>query len=222
MNFISNISYLNIKRITRVVLLILLCIIVVGCTQESKRLRTESVTDRSAMPVLDTDEVTTLISDSGIIRYKIKAPKWLIYDKADTPYWEFPSGVYLEKFNIDLEAEAFVEADYAYYNETAQRWTLRGNVKALNLEGEQFETPLLFWDQEGQTVYSDSSIVITRETSIIQGVGFTSNETMTEYTILNPTGVFPIDEEEEEESDDIMVEEEESDDIMVEEQEEDL
>lgn len=222
MNFISNISYLNIKRITRVVLLILLCIIVVGCTQESKRLRTESVTDRSAMPVLDTDEVTTLISDSGIIRYKIKAPKWLIYDKADTPYWEFPSGVYLEKFNIDLEADAFVEADYAYYNETAQRWTLRGNVKALNLEGEQFETPLLFWDQEGQTVYSDSSIVITRETSIIQGVGFTSNETMTEYTILNPTGVFPIDEEEEEESDDIMVEEEESDDIMVEEQEEDL
>lgn len=211
MNFISNISYLNIKRITRVVLLILLCIIVVGCTQESKRLRTESVTDRSAMPVLDTDEVTTLISDSGIIRYKIKAPKWLIYDKADTPYWEFPSGVYLEKFNIDLEADAFVEADYAYYNETAQRWTLRGNVKALNLEGEQFETPLLFWDQEGQTVYSDSSIVITRETSIIQGVGFTSNETMTEYTILNPTGVFPIDEEEEEESDDIMVEEQEED-----------
>jgi hypothetical protein len=88
---------------------------------------------------------------------------------------------------------------------------LRGNVKALNLEGEQFETPLLFWDQEGQTVYSDSSIVITRETSIIQGVGFTSNETMTEYTILNPTGVFPIDEEEEEESDDIMVEEQEED-----------
>jgi LPS export ABC transporter protein LptC len=87
-----------------------------------------------------------------------------------------------------------VEADYAYYNEPAQRWTLRGNVKALNLEGEQFETPLLYWDQKSECVYSDSSIVITREASIIVGVGFRSNQEMTKYTILKPKGVFPFEE----------------------------
>ena len=87
-----------------------------------------------------------------------------------------------------------MEADYAYYNEPEQRWTLRGNVKALNLEGEQFETPLLFWDQKTESVYSDSSIIITRATSIIKGVGFRSNQEMTQYTILRPSGVFPIEE----------------------------
>ena len=70
-------------------------------------------------------------------------------------------GIYLEKFNADLQADATVEADYAYYNEPAQRWTLRGNVKAINLEGEMFETPLLYWDQKSESVYSDSAIVIT-------------------------------------------------------------
>jgi LPS export ABC transporter protein LptC len=95
---------------------------------------------------------------------------------------------------MELEAEATVEADYAYYNEPAQRWTLRGNVKALNLQGEQFETPLLYWDQKEESVYSDSSIVIIREASIIQGIGFRSNQEMTQYTILRPTGVFPIKE----------------------------
>ena len=95
---------------------------------------------------------------------------------------------------MDLKADAVVEADYAHYNEPAQRWTLRGNVKAVNLEGEQFETPLLYWDQKSESVYSDSSIVITREVSIIQGIGFRSNQEMTQYTILRPTGVFPIKE----------------------------
>ena len=146
------------------------------------------------MPVLSASDVTTLISDSGVTRYRIKTQTWLVFDKADTPYWEFPDGIYLEKFNTNLEADATVEADYAYYTEPAQRWTLRGNVKALNLEGEQFETPLLYWDQKSESVYSDSSIVITREASIIVGVGFRSNQEMTKYTILKPKGVFPFEE----------------------------
>mgnify|MGYP002509554195 FL=1 len=184
----------TIKRITRVVLLLLVCSFVYSCTKKEVRHRAGAIADRKAMPALAGDEVTTLISDSGITRYRITAKKWLVFDKADTPYWEFPEGVYLEKFNLNLEADATIEADYAYYNEPAQRWMLRGNVQAVNLQGERFETPLLFWDQPTESVYSDSSIVITREASIIKGVGFRSNQEMTKYTILRPTGVFPISE----------------------------
>lgn len=182
------------ERITRVVLLVLIVAGAVACQRHDVRLRADAVSDRASMPALEAQDVTTLISDSGITRYRIKANKWLIFDKADTPYWEFPAGIYLEKFNADLEADATVEADYAYYNEPAQRWTLRGNVRAINLEGERFETPLLYWDQKSESVYSDSSIVITKAKSIIQGVGFRSNQEMTHYTILRPTGVFPIEE----------------------------
>ena len=184
----------TIKRITRVVLLLLVCSFVYSCTKKEVRHRAGAIADRKAMPALAGDEVTTLISDSGITRYRITAKKWLVFDKADTPYWEFPEGVYLEKFNLNLEADATIEADYAYYNEPAQRWMLRGNVQAVNLQGERFEPPLLFWDQPTESVYSDSSIVITREASIIKGVGFRSNQEMTKYTILRPTGVFPISE----------------------------
>ena len=166
--------------------------IVVSCGKEDKRHRADAITNRASMPALEAYDVSTLISDSGITRYRMTAPKWLVFDKADTPYWEFPEGVYLEKFNLQLKADATVEADYAYYNEPAQRWTLIGNVKALNLEGERFETPLLYWDQKSEKVYSDSSIVIIRDQSIITGVGFVSNQEMTKYTIKRPTGVFPI------------------------------
>lgn len=150
---------------------------------------------REQIAVLLTDSVSTLISDSGITRYRIEAPQWLVYDRTDPPYQEFPKGIYLEQFDIDLSVQASLKADYAYYDENAQQWTLRGNVHALNRKGEEFDTPEMKWDQKSHRVYSDTSIHITRETSIIEGVGFDSNEEMSKYTILHPTGVFPIKDE---------------------------
>lgn len=164
-----------------------------ACGRSSLQKSVES-TPRDKVASLITDSITSLISDSGITRYRIESPKWLVYDRTEPPYQEFPKGVYLEQFDEALTVKAQLKADYAYYNETEQQWTLRGNVHALNRQGEQFDTPEMKWDQKSHRVYSDTSIHIVREHSIIEGVGFDSNEEMTKYTILNPTGVFPIEE----------------------------
>lgn len=171
--------------------LLLLCSLLVGCKSNDK-VRIDAIADRSQIPILDTDSVSTLISDSGITRYRITATQWDIYDKAVPSYWEFPGGIYLEKFNEEYETEASLRADYARYDDVAQIWELDGNVKAMNLKGEQFDTQQLFWNQQTGRVYSDSAITVTRENSIIVGVGFESNQEMTKYTILHPQGVFPI------------------------------
>lgn len=149
------------------------------------------------MPVLATHDVTTLVSDSGVTRYRIKAASWMIYDKAEPSYWEFPDGIYLEKFDSDMHIDASLQADYAYYNEKDEIWELRGHVHALNLQGEQFDTPLLFWNQRKERVWSDSTITIRKARTIITGVGFESNQEMTQYTIQHPTGIIPIENEEE-------------------------
>lgn len=176
-----------------IVLMMLTCFF--SCSHDKKQM-TDAISDRAQFAVLHADSVTTLISDSGIVRYRIKTKQWDVYDKATPKHWEFPQGVYLDKFNEDLKVEASLVADYAYYNEDEQIWELDGNVHALNLEGEQFETQQLFWSQKSERVYSDSVIKITRATSIIVGIGFESNQTMSKYTINHPTGVFPIKDEE--------------------------
>ncbi len=162
-----------------------------GCKGNDKE-QIDAIIDRSLIPMLDTDSVTTLISDSGITRYRISAHKWDIYDKAVPSYWEFSDGIYLEKFNEDFQIEASLQSDYARYDDVAQIWELDGNVKAMNLKGEQFNTQQLFWNQQTGRVHSDSAITVTRENSVIVGVGFESNQDMTQYTILHPQGVFPI------------------------------
>lgn len=174
--------------------LVMLAMLLASCGHGSVE-QSKEPESRKESPAVITHDVTTLISDSGITRYRIEAPTWLVYDKMEPPFQEFPEGVYLEQFDERLAVRASLKADYAYYNETMQIWILKGNVKAMNRKGEYFDTPNLNWNQKTHRIYSDSVIHITREKSIITGIGFDSNEEMTQYTILNPTGVFPIDEE---------------------------
>lgn len=182
------------KRLLSDSIFILVALLCFAC-HKSEVEQSDETQQRQEMAVLLTDSVSTLISDSGITRYRIEAPQWLIYDKTDPPYQEFPKGVYLEQFDAQLTVQASLQSDYAYYDETTQIWLLRGNVHALNRKGEEFDTPELNWNQKTHRVYSDSLIHIKREKSIITGFGFDSNEEMSQYTILHPTGVFPIDEE---------------------------
>ncbi|MBQ6777604.1 MAG: LPS export ABC transporter periplasmic protein LptC [Paludibacteraceae bacterium] len=177
---------------------ILLAALVVGlcaCSGDGK-VRADAIEDRSQMPILDARGVSTLVSDSGIVRYRVNAETWQLYDKAQPSYWDFPQGIYLEKFDEDLNVEASLRSDLARYWDKTGIWELTGNVHAVNEEGEIFDTPKLYWDQQQEKIYSDTVIRIQRETSVIEGVGFESNQTMSQYVILKPTGYFPIDDEE--------------------------
>lgn len=178
-----------------------------SCRRKEVKFRMEAINDRAAMPVLDAQEITTLISDSGVTRFRITSRQWLVFDKAKPSYWEFPDGIYLEQFDKSLRTSATLRADYAYYDDQAEIWHLTGNVYATNINGEQFETPELYWSQKEERVYSDSAITITQPPTpaaiqakgddargtVIKGIGFESNQEMTKYTIRRPTGIFPID-----------------------------
>ena len=51
-----------------------------ACSGGEKNLA-EAITERDSLPSMKTLGVTTLISDSGITRYKIITEEWEIYDK---------------------------------------------------------------------------------------------------------------------------------------------
>lgn len=152
------------------------------------------------VPTLHTSDVTTVISDSGITRYRIYTPVWNVYDKASQPYWEFPDGVHFERFDENLIVDANVHCEYAKFLEREKIWELKGNIRATNIKGELFETEQLFWNQKTEKIYSDSLVTITQEDYIINAQGFESNQQMTKYTWKQTQGIFPVKEEEEEQN----------------------
>ncbi len=163
-----------------------------ACTKQKSE-KIAAVVDRSKMPRLHALDITTVISDSGITRYRISAPQWDVYDRASAPYWEFPVGIHFERFDENLKIDANIHSKYARFNENEQVWELRGNVRMTNISGELFETEHLFWNQREERIYSDTIVKITQTKRIINAVGFESNQQMTKYLFKETRGVFPVE-----------------------------
>ena len=149
--------------------------------------------ERDSLPVLKSVGVSTLISDSGIIRYKIISEDWYIYDKKEPQYWSFEKGLFIERFNPSFQVDAFISCDTAYFYNLQDLWELRGRVLVKNLKNETFKTSLLFWDQRAHRIYSSAYMEIDGETRKLSGYNFSSNEQMTDYIIHSSKGQFPLE-----------------------------
>ena len=164
----------------------------ISCSGDKKEF-VKGFEDIKAVPSMVSDSVTTLVSDSGRIKYRVFTQKWEMYDKAKDPYWFFPQKVHFERFNDEMKVESVIECDTARYFTRRKLWELKNNVKITNLQGDKFETQSMYWDQRQQIVYSDSFIRIEQEKVILSGIGFQSNQEMTKYTIFKPNGPILLD-----------------------------
>ena len=180
------------SRLQIATMLIVVVMAVVGCGKDNKEV-IESFADPKEMSTVYSRDVSTLISDSGVTRYSVVAPDWYMYENSANPRWYFPKGIYLEQFDDDYNVAAYLEGDTAIFYKTQRLWELRGDVKMANTKDERFFTERLFWSQDAQKIYSDTVIHIERGDRIIEGLGFESNQNMTQYKILKTTGIFPLE-----------------------------
>lgn len=130
-----------------------------------------------------TSGVETLISDSGVTKYKLKADEWYIYNNDTLDQWSFPKGIYLEQFDTLFVPQATVKSDTAFYYVGRDTWELIGNVEIINLLGDRFTTNRMFWNRTRQLIYSDGYVrVDLANGNQIEGIeGFESNEQMTRF-----------------------------------------
>lgn len=160
--------------------------------QESKKTVVVS-NENDTLPTMSTYGVSNLVSDSGRISYKIDAEEWLVYDKRIPPRWAFEKGVYLEKYDRDMNIEATIKCDTAYFFTGEKLWKLIGNVDIQNSKKEKFFTQLLYWSQEKKEIYSDAHIKIEQEDQITEGYGFTADQNLNTWNIRNTKGIYPIE-----------------------------
>ena len=158
------------------------CFILIACRDEVKSV-VEHATDPETTPTMATDSVRTLVSDSGITKYRITAQTWLMYEEAKKPFWRFPDGLLLEQFDSVFDVVASIICDSATYFKNDQLWRLDGNVNIETARRELILTNQLFYSQRRNEIYSDS----------FEGYGFVSNDRMTTYTLDSVSGIFPME-----------------------------
>jgi hypothetical protein len=143
--------------------------------------------DAINLPTVHTEDVTSLISDSGVTRYRFITKVWDIYATPDTSYWHFPEGVYIEKFDSLFNTIGSVKADMAYFFENKGLWQLKGHVDIENLQGVKLQTSELFWNQNEpadsyNSIYTDSfARVDNGPDRVFTGYGLRSTQDLSHY-----------------------------------------
>ena len=158
----------------------------------------EEAQEHTAPPIYDRDSVSmmvsygvnTLISDSGIIKYKIVTERWDVNVIKQPSRWTFEKGVFFEQFDQNFHVEAYVQADTAWYFDQIKLWHLRGRVRIRNVNGLVYQSEELYWDGLKHELYSNVFSKVTTPERTLQGTYFRSDEHMAHYTVSNSKGSF--------------------------------
>ena len=96
----------------------LLCLgvvlMVLSCT-EHKAHTAPAVRDRDSASMMVSYGVNTLISDSGVIKYRIVTERWDVNTIKNPTRWTFDKGIFMEQFDENFHIEGYIQADSAWY-----------------------------------------------------------------------------------------------------------
>ena len=169
---------------------IFLALLLLGSCEERKEHTAPAIHDRDSVSMMTSYGVNTLISDSGVIKYKIVTERWDVNTIKQPTRWTFERGIFLEQFDEKFHVEGYINADTAWYYDQLKLWKLRGRVHIRNVNGLMFDSEELYWDGIKHEFYSYCfSRVVTPERTM-EGTYFRSDEHMAHYEISNSVGSF--------------------------------
>ena len=171
----------------RVVVAIAFVAAVISCSEPQEH-TAPAINDRDSVSMMTSYGVNTLISDSGVIKYKIVTERWDVNMVKNPSRWTFEKGVFFEQFDERFHVEGYIQADTAWYYDQQKLWHLRGRVRIRNVNGLVYESEELYWDGIRHELYSNVFSKVTTPERTMEGTYFLSDEKMTHYTVSNSKG----------------------------------
>lgn len=172
-----------------IIICVLLALFVSAC-QEAVEHTAPAIRDRDSASVMTSWGVNTLISDSGVIKYRIVTERWDVNAVKHPSRWTFDKGLFLEQFDEKFHIQAYIQCDTAYYYDQLHLWELRSRVRVRTKEGLRFTSEQLFWDELRHELYSYVFSRLVTPERTLQGSFFRSDERMTHYLVTNSRGSF--------------------------------
>lgn len=192
MTFTSHKHIYNKVILKHPILLILFAssIIVLASCEDRKEHIAPAIYEEDSTSMMISYGVNTLISDSGVMKYRIVAEEWEINTVKNPSRWIFNKGLFMEQFDEKFHVEAYVQADTAFYYDQIRIWELRNNVRIRTTDGLRFSSNELFWDQQKREFYSHMPSTLITPERTMHGTYFRSDEQMTRYLVTNSKGSF--------------------------------
>jgi LPS export ABC transporter protein LptC len=150
-------------------------------------------------PISKSTGVDVIYSDSAKVKIRLITPLMIELDDKSKAYREMPKGVKMTFYEDDLTVKGTLTADYAIEKSKENLIEFRKNVVVTNAQGETFKSDELIYDETKKTYHTDKPVEIDLGSSgdVMYGVGADSNASMYPWHILRSTGIFHVDEKQE-------------------------
>ena len=168
---------------------LLMFICFVAC-QEQVEHTAPAILARDSVAMMTSYGVNTLISDSGVMKYRIVTERWEVNTSKNPSRWIFEKGILLEQFDEKFHVNSYIQSDTAYYYDQQKIWKLYGRVRILTKDGLKFTSEQLTWDQNKHELSSNVFSKLVTPERTLQGSHFWSDEKMTRYFVSNSKGSF--------------------------------
>ena len=179
----------QISRILRskIILSIVCFVFIVSCESDLPKIK--AITNTVLPPSISAEGFEMLISDSAVIRMKLQAPELIDHDKIKESYTEFPKGVRMEKYDAHMKVVTCITARYAKHYKDDDRWEVKNNVIAINIQGDTLKTEFMVWDSKKQKIYSDQYVkIIKKDNQTFTGTSFESDMNFSAYELKGMKG----------------------------------
>ena len=134
------------------------------------------------------EKVSIDYTDSGKIRARVFSPLLVAVKQVQRPYMEMNKGLKVDFYEANGAIQSYLTAEYGISYPNEKRVIVRRDVEILNVKGERLNTEELIWDQARGKIYTEKNVTITTKDQIIMGVGLESNQSFSDWEILNVTG----------------------------------
>ena len=168
----------------------LVAAVLLASCEEQKEHTAPAIHDRDSVSMMTSYGVNTLISDSGVIKYRIVAERWEVNTVRNPSRWIFEKGLFFEQFDETFHVQSYIQCDTAYYYDQKRLWELRSRVSILTKDGLRFTSQQLFWDETNHELYSHVHSKLVTPERTLEGSYFRSDERMTKYYVSNSRGSF--------------------------------
>ncbi len=174
----------------RYIVWVMWVLLLLAACQEQVEHTAPAIRARDSVAVMTSYGVNTLISDSGVIKYRIVTERWEVNSNRNPSRWTFDKGILLEQFDEKFHINSYIQSDTAYYYDQQKVWKLYGRVRMLTKDGLRFNSEQLVWDQNKHELSSNVFSKLVTPERTLQGSHFWSDEKMTRYYVSNSKGSF--------------------------------
>ncbi len=126
-------------------------------------------------------DFTTVESDSGVMKWRIKAPVARVYNSRDLLVTDNPVIFF---FGEDGEISSVVNADKGEINQQTRDLTAIGNVVVTSSDGYTLETESMVWLNSEGMIHTEDYVKFTKENDVVEGYGFRGYPELKEFDII--------------------------------------